>query len=215
MDLSEFEKGWMAGILDGEGYVGAYPANSGRSIAFRIAIESTSGNIIEKFAEILRKMGIQCRIQGLRRREENRAPIQAALISRMLDCHRFALAFENLCVLKGPQLRMLREYLETATIGSPDIAKATTLIQDLKDAKRLLGGTLLEEETIPSQAGEGEQLWLFGSPEGVTATQVSPNDNPAQERPAPKIDWEAQFCPPHELFRAVLGNGRSKGEDIA
>lgn len=66
---TEFEIGWLCGIIDGEGcfFISEqYQKSNYRNLTPRFEMKNTNFELIEKFAGILSKLNITCHIDGQR-----------------------------------------------------------------------------------------------------------------------------------------------------
>lgn len=72
LEVSEIERGWLAGLIDGEGNVSLHKHVRGRKIP-RCTVINTDFSIIERYADILKRLGIGCYInhQDKKRYGEN------------------------------------------------------------------------------------------------------------------------------------------------
>jgi len=190
--VTEAEKGYLGGLIDGEGTVVAYSRRDGFHVS--VSIASTSSVIASEAYRIARGLGIPMRLFGPYDRGK-RKPMYRVTVQDKMGVATLAKEMLGYVKEKAPQLVVLLRYIESHEFGTKrDRVAEDECERTLRSMKKLPCGENLSE-TTPSQASDGQEaLWPFVSEEGVTVRRVSANDNPAQERPAPKI-WNGYTSP--------------------
>lgn len=197
MSVSETQIAWLAGLIDGEGCVHLALHHGKVGITARVEIRMTCQETINRAAEIIaalvreppnrshqyykresdwgtrvqwslyvtKKSTVQCLLESL----------LPYLITKRLEAGVVLIYLSRACRVKQYRAteydHMLRKLCSALKHGCGE-AQA--------DAEEILRAS----QVIPSQAGEGAAK-AAGSPEGVQASDPSPNGNDRHECPAP------------------------------
>lgn len=139
--VNEFEKGWLAGIIDGEGCIHIDVDPRGGSHPY-LTVTNTNKLIIEKVSDIWQRLGIGCRIQT--RANKHRNPIQDVQIIGFKRLKPALIAIMPYLVGKADEALLLYRFVESRlsrfSNNSPTWTRKfnreeLTIIQTLKEYK--------------------------------------------------------------------------------
>lgn len=182
-------KGWLAGILDGEGCIQAYRYDDGLRLA--VAISTTSIEIVDRLKDVANLFQLEPTFQGPYESPDKKKPFFKIMFTHRRQIWKVLDLVFDVLTEKKAQAKAMLEFLNLAMNGRSTIQTEEWLDLTLRALKKASCGEHLSE-TTPCQAVEGNesQGWLFGSTEGVETRSVSPNNNPIHECPAPSYPTE-------------------------
>jgi hypothetical protein len=183
--ITETEKAWLAGILDGEGSIAIRRHKSCDSVLFRFALYNTNPVIVSESKRMLEQiLGCPVYVYTIKRAKTHRLIYHVVIGSR----HKIARVLtELLPYIRGKKREaeiILAAYaLCPKRSGGwnrwgrpiPLSSQVDVLLAEFREERQ---GRSTVGNPEPSCAG------AIGSAEGATATGVTPKNNPPQERAA-------------------------------
>ena len=111
---TQFEIGWIIGIIDGEGSIllGRNHYNNRTRYTPIIQIVNTNKNMMEKAYSTLKKLGIGCWMNTYHRKRSTERPITQLRIAGIKRCKKFLDITKDLFVAKNNQANHLHKYLQ-------------------------------------------------------------------------------------------------------
>lgn len=116
--LTDFELGWLAGIIDGEGSINCARngRRNGRSVigvpAPQVGVQNTSQPMLDKVAELYRNLGIPCSVKGPSWLKGSTMAVYRVDVFRKRDVHTLLVAIRPLLVAKATQAREVIAWIE-------------------------------------------------------------------------------------------------------
>jgi len=186
--VNDIDKAWLAGIVEGEGSLVAWRQKSCDSLAFRLTVYNTNPLIAAESKRLLEAIiGASVRVRSIRRLKTHRVIYHVVVESKA----KVAVVIRALL----PFFRGKRHEAETilAIIAlCPNRAGGWNRWGKripLSTQVDLLLSDLRRREPLPLSVGNPEPsgAGVSGSAEGATVRPVSPNNNPAHERPTSRL----------------------------
>jgi len=182
--VTDIDKAWLAAIVDGEGSLVAWRQKSCDSLGFRLTIYNTNPLIAAESKRLLEEIvGAPVRVRPVRRRKTHRVIYHVVVESRakVAGVIRALLPFFRGKRHEAETLLAVIALCPNRQGGWNRWGKRIPLSTQVD----LLLGELRLRDPLPLSVGNPEPsgAGATGSAEGATVRPVSPNDNPAHERP--------------------------------
>lgn len=113
MKISDFNAGWLAGIIDGEGSITI--CKRGPTYVPQITMENTSKALVDKYCEILEQLDISYNVSG-RQKDGNRKYQWKVDISGRPRVYKAIMAIQGLLVSKKRQAEKVLNWIESRGI---------------------------------------------------------------------------------------------------
>ena len=140
--VSEVEKGWLAGIIDGEGCIHIDFDPSGGAHPY-LTVTNTNYTIIEKVNDIWQRLGVGCRVYAKPTYSIKHSPAKSAMVIGHKRLRTALIAIMPYLVGKVDEALLLFRFVESRLGKSLKVANAyrgysqeeLAIIQSLKDYK--------------------------------------------------------------------------------
>jgi len=138
-NVSEFELGWMAGIIDGEGCIYMFFRKKSNYIYARFQLHVCDYEMVEEFSRLLTQLQIH-HIWKVRNKKQKDTHSD----SYILDVHtkkdilKFTRIFKEILIVKSKQCKLMNEYLERAILSKryqPNL-RDKEIVQIVKNLKK-------------------------------------------------------------------------------
>jgi intein-encoded DNA endonuclease-like protein len=134
-NLSEAEKGYLAGIIDGEGTIGIYNNKSHQYIIKRVIIHVA--NTDERLVKYLKSLVPNFRI-ARRLREGKRKPVYYLRIEGQVNQYSFLKSIEPYLVLKRDKARQALDWLKKRlNIGIEDVPEKPQEMAEIEKEEKI------------------------------------------------------------------------------
>ncbi len=132
MKVSQYDIGWLAGIIDGEGSITI--CKRGPTFVPHIAMENTSKLLVDKFCEILDGLDISYCVSG-RQKDGNRKYQWKVEISGRPRVYKMIMSIQDFLVSKRKQAAKVLEWIEMRGIDlrGKYTDKQLTLITQIRE----------------------------------------------------------------------------------
>jgi hypothetical protein len=134
-EVTQFELGWLAGIIDGEGSITV--CKRGPTYVPTLKMTNTSKILVEKYCEILEKLDISYKCYG-KQKEGNRKYQWDVCVDGRPRVYKALIAIQDLLVAKQKQAAKVVEWIESRGL---DLRGAYTeqQLNIIKDIRQLNG----------------------------------------------------------------------------
>jgi hypothetical protein len=131
MNCSQFELGWLAGIVDGEGSITI--VKRAKSFVPQVKMSNTSKKLIDKYCEILDKLDISYQCYG-KHKEGNRKYQWDVSVDGRPRVLKFILLLQDLLVAKQKQAQKVLEWIESRGLDlrGPYTEQQLQIINDIR-----------------------------------------------------------------------------------
>jgi|688.fasta_scaffold10401_3 hypothetical protein len=131
MSCSQFELGWLAGIIDGEGSISI--VKRGPTYVPQVKMANTSKKLVDKYCEILDKLDISYHCYG-KQKEGNRKYQWEVSVDGRPRVFKFVSLLQDLLVSKQRQAETVLEWIESRGLDlrGPYTEQQLQLINNIK-----------------------------------------------------------------------------------
>lgn len=121
LEISDSKRGWLAGIIDGEGSISI--AKNNKTLTTKIGIEMTSEATIQEIGNILDSINVHYNPYYRERKERNAKPQFSLKVERMADCQKLANLLQPLSVTKKEHWKLVKEFT-TSRLSNAKLQKS-------------------------------------------------------------------------------------------
>lgn len=113
--ISEFELGWLCGIIDGEGCIGLWSRGGSRKEEYKpgVRLTNTDENLISTYCQVLDKIGVSYHITKYEGRNSRCKSYQTVTIEGFKRLVKLLPVIKDKLIAKKPQALLLDEWVSS------------------------------------------------------------------------------------------------------
>lgn len=151
--------GWIAGMFDGEGYIGLWRRTDHREnyrdpYRVQMTISNTDKPTIVYLSEQLKLLGIPHHIKSQRRGTVKWRENWCVTISGMRRLKKFVDFFEEHCVTKKEQIALVKEFIDRRMAVNKNVPYCNRDHEIYEQLKLLKRGVILRDYTLNASVAE-------------------------------------------------------------